>query len=99
MPVAAKYAPILIVLGVGYRDIAADWMAGTADPFPLFSRFLEWQCRLPGFGLGVHLAFLILLAGYGVTGLYLARTLPGNRHNRERTWAVFAFIWLMAHHP
>lgn len=24
----------------GYRDVAADWMAGITDPFPLFSQLL-----------------------------------------------------------
>jgi hypothetical protein len=41
MPVAAKYAPILIVLGVGYRDIAADSMidAGINHGFFVFGCF------------------------------------------------------------
>jgi hypothetical protein len=42
MPVAAKYAPILVVLGVGCRDIAADCMidAGTNHWFFVFGCFL-----------------------------------------------------------
>ena len=35
----------------GYGDVAADWMACVADPFPSFSWLLKWQHRL----LGVHL--------------------------------------------
>src|SRR3954470_9450663 len=56
----------------GYGDIARDWMAHITDPFPLFSHLLKWQYRLLGLHAGVHLAFIILVAVYGIAACWLA---------------------------
>ena len=82
---------------LGYGDVAADWMAGITDPFPLFSAMLTWQCKLLGLPLGVHLAFLMLSAAYGLIGVCLASNFLAGVRDRHRMLLVFAVIWLLAH--
>jgi len=58
-----------------YRDVAADWMAGITDPFPMFSHLLVWQYRLLGLYVGTHLSFVLLLSVFGFCGLWSAKSL------------------------
>ena len=81
----------------GYRDLAADWMSRITDPFPLFSNMLEWQYRLLGLHIGVHLAFLLIVAAYGISGVWLAKSLLAHDEERPRVLFAFSLIWLFIH--
>jgi hypothetical protein len=79
---------------VGYRDVAADWMASITDPFPLFSHLLKWQYDLLGLYTGVHLSFLLVLGLFGVSGVLLAKTLFTQDEESRRPILMFSLLWL-----
>ncbi len=81
----------------GYGDIAADWMAHVTDSFSLFSHVLKWQYQLLGLHAGVHATFVLLVALYGISALWLAKDLLANLEYKR--WAVwlFALLWLFIH--
>ena len=80
-----------------YRDVASDWMAGISDPFPVFSYILKWQYELLGLFAGVHLAYLFLLALYGITAVWLAGHLTERDDHRPRILFVFSLMWMFIH--
>ncbi len=81
----------------GYRDIAADWMAGITDPFPLFSHLLALQYRFLGLHAGTHLIFLLLAGAYAFLALRLARDLLKHLDSGKMALPAFALLWLAAH--
>jgi hypothetical protein len=81
----------------GYRDVAADWMTHITDPFPLFSSLLKWQYQLLGLYTGAHFSFLLLVSIYGISGVWLAKSLFAHNEDRRRVLLVFSLIWLFIH--
>ena len=81
----------------GYRDVAADWMIHITDPFPLFSSLLKWQYQLLGLYTGAHFSFLLLVSIYGISGVWLAKSLFAHNEDRRRVLLVFSLIWLFIH--
>jgi hypothetical protein len=81
----------------GYGDIAADWMAGITDPFPLFSHLLAWQYQFLGLYAGTHLSFFLLAAAYGLLGVQLAKSLFSSNETKQRAQWLFCLLWLLVH--
>ncbi|MFW2440195.1 MAG: DUF6798 domain-containing protein [Arenicellales bacterium] len=81
----------------GYRDVSADWMAQITDPFPLFSGLLQLQHQLLGVFAGVHLSFLLIVALYGITGIWLAKNFLAQIEGKQRMLLIFSCIWLIVH--
>jgi uncharacterized protein DUF6798 len=81
----------------GYGDLAADWMAGISDPFPLFSLLLFWQYSIFGLQLGIYPAFMLITAAYGLIALAGARCAGEGRSRAVRPLVIFAVLWLVLH--
>lgn len=79
--------------GVGY--LCDDWLAGTADPTPLFSALVEWTQRLLDQSL-FYVYFLLLFGLYFrvlldlATSLYPALAAP-------RPWLCFVALFVALH--
>ena len=81
----------------GYRDVASDWMAHVADPFPVFSELLRWQYEIFGLHFGIHLGFFLVLIVYAFSAVWLVNYLT--RHEDSRLGVVFLFslMWMFIH--
>lgn len=77
-----------------YRDVASDWMAHITDPFLLFSVLLKWQYHWLGLYFGVHFSFFLIVAIYGMVGVWMAKGLIAHNEERQRTLLIFALLWL-----
>jgi len=66
--------------GMGF--LARDWLAGTTDPFPLFTTLVEWTYRATG-TRGFYLWPVLLFGAYLAGCSLLARALLGDRRAAE----------------
>lgn len=80
-----------------YQHMTEDWMAGITDPFPLFSHLLKWQSQLFTLQIGVHGSFLLILALYALSTLWLAKDLFERNSAFYRTVFIFSVLWLLTH--
>lgn len=79
----------------GYGYWADDWLAGTADPNPLFSLLVEWTCRWghPALFDVYYVAFMFIYV-HSIMGI-VSTLLSSNR--RICPFLVFAGVFLFVH--